>query len=104
MSLGLLHGAQADALVLCHVEGRDTMRGLANQPLPDIATTMTFNLEAARLTNANARFVGISVNTSCLSDADAKAVCDAYSAQFDLPAVDPLRHGVAEIIDNICAI
>ena len=104
VSLGLLHGAQADALVLCHVEGRASMRGLANQPLPDIATTMAVNLQAAHLTNPNAKFVGISVNTSSLDDTAAQAICDKYAAEHNLPAVDPLRHSVAPIIENICAI
>src|SRR3546814_19446955 len=64
VSLGLLHGAQADALVLCHEPTRAHMRGLPDYKLPDLAACLEANLAAARLTNPAARFVGIAVNTS----------------------------------------
>ncbi|HDO51642.1 MAG TPA: DUF1611 domain-containing protein, partial [Rhizobiales bacterium] len=36
VSTGLLHGAQADALVLCHEPTRTHMRGLPHYPLPEL--------------------------------------------------------------------
>src|SRR5574338_327940 len=51
VSLGLLHGAQPDALVMCHEPTRTHMRGLPNRPLPDLARCLAANEEAARLTN-----------------------------------------------------
>src|SRR5690606_29798584 len=66
VSLGLLHGAQADALVLCHEPTRPHMRGLPTYKLPDVATCMAANLEAGRLTNPAVKFVGISINTANL--------------------------------------
>lgn len=36
VSLGLLHGAQPDAIVLCHEPGRASMRGLPGRGLPDL--------------------------------------------------------------------
>jgi len=101
VSLGLLHGAQADALVLCHVEGRDSMRGLSNRPLPSLRDTIETNLRAARVTNPDVRFVGVSVNTSALSDEDALACCEAYERELGLPVVDPLRHGVERLVANL---
>src|SRR5258706_78481 len=36
VSLGLIHGAQPDVLVLCHEPTRKHMRGLPHYPLPDL--------------------------------------------------------------------
>ena len=66
VSLGLLHGAQPDALVLCHEPGRAHMRGLAHYPLPDLRTCLEANLQAARLTNPGVVAVGVAVNTCLL--------------------------------------
>jgi uncharacterized NAD-dependent epimerase/dehydratase family protein len=101
VSLGLLHGAQPDALVLCHEPTRAHMRGLPDYPLPTLQACMDANLAAARLTNREARFVGIAVNTSQM---DKSAVTD-YLAElesaFALPAVDPFAQGVAPIVDRL---
>ena len=101
VTLGLVHGSQPDALVLCHFEGRAHMRGLPDYPLPGLEEAMEMHLQAARVTNPEARFVGISVNTSALSDAESEAVLARYAAQTGLPCVDPLRTGVAAIVDRL---
>jgi uncharacterized NAD-dependent epimerase/dehydratase family protein len=98
VSLGLLHGAQPDALVVCHALGRDHMRALPGRPLPSIATTIALNEQAARVTNPQAKVIGISVNTSAVSEAEGLAFCERISEEFDLPCVDPIRHGVSSII------
>ncbi|OMH25547.1 N-acetyltransferase DgcN [Motiliproteus sp. MSK22-1] len=101
VSLGLLHGSQADALVLCHEPTRTHMRGLPDFPLPSIKECMEANLRAASLTNKDARFVGIAINTSNLSDDEAMAYLSKIEQEFDLPTVDPVRTGVARIVDNL---
>lgn len=104
VSLGLLHGSQADALVLCHAEKREHMRGIPSRSLPSIEATMELNLHAARLTNPKAKFVGICVNTSMLDEKKASQICNQYQQQFDLPCVDPVRHGVSPLLDQLLAI
>ena len=101
VSMGLLHGAQADALVLCHEPTRSHMRGLPHYPLPDLALCLERNLEAARLTNPKAAFEGIAVNTSGLSPEDGGDLLKKLSDDFGLPAVDPVRTGVAAIADRL---
>ncbi len=101
VSLGLLHGAQADALVLCHEPTRRHMRGLPHRPLPDIEACMTFNLEAARLTNPEARFVGISVNAAALPEAEREALFAELAERTGLPVVDPMTTGVGAILDAL---
>lgn len=101
VSLGLLHGTQPDALVLCHAEQRSHMRGLPGYPLPDLLEAMEMNLQAARLTNPLARFVGVSVNTSMLSEADAIETLERYKKRTGLACVDPVRTGVSAILDRL---
>jgi len=102
VSLGLLHGAQADALIMCHEPTRAHMRGLPHYKLPDLAHCIETNLAAARLTNPAARCVGISINTSALDAAAAERCLEETSRKFGLPVVDPVRTGVGPIVDALC--
>ncbi|HEY4161520.1 MAG TPA: N-acetyltransferase DgcN [Dongiaceae bacterium] len=101
VSLGLLHGAQPDALVLCHEPTRKHMRGLPHYPLPDLKSCMEANLAAARLTNPKVKFVGASINTKGLEPGVAKDYLAQVEKEVGLPAVDPIRTGVAAIVDRL---
>ncbi len=99
VSLGLLHGAQADALIMCHEPNREHMRGIPHQPLPSLEECVALNESCARLTNPNAKVVGFAFNTSKMSDAEAEAYLKEISDKFGMPAVDPVRTGVAPLVD-----
>ena len=98
VSLGLLHGSQPDAIVICHALNTKHMRGLPNSQLPSIADTIALNLNAAKLTTPNAKVVGIAVNTSSVSVEKGQIACAEISEQFGLPCVDPLRDGTDSIV------
>lgn len=99
VSLGLLHGAQAEALVLCHEPGRPHMRGLPHQPLPDLKACLELNERCARLTCPAARVVGIALNTAALDAASAERVLAQTADAFGMPCVDPVRTGVGPLVD-----
>ncbi len=101
VSMGLLHGAQPDALVLCHEPTRGHMRALPGWPLPGLAECIETNLQAARLTNPEVRFVGVSMDTSRLSGKDREAVLAAAEAELGVPCVDPVATGVGRIVDGL---
>lgn len=101
VSLGLLHGSQPDALVICHDLNRTHMRGLPSSHFPSIATTISLNLQAARLTNPDVKVVGITVNTSSVSIEKGKRICQQLSEEFSLPCVDPLRDGTDSIVKTL---
>lgn len=102
VSLGLLHGAQPDAFVVCHEPTRTTMRGVQHA-LPSIRDVIDLTVACGRLTNPEIRCVGIAVNTEKLDDAAAKEFLARTEAQYDLPAVDPIRTGVGPIVDRVAA-
>ena len=101
VSLGLLHGAQPDALVLCHEPGRVHMRGLLGRALPELAACLDANLIAARLTNPDVKAVGVALNTSRLAAEDALRTCARVSEELGLPCQDPIRSGVGLIVDRL---
>ncbi|HEX8902892.1 N-acetyltransferase DgcN [Vitreimonas sp.] len=101
VSLGLLHGAQPDALVICDEPGRAHMRGLPGRVLPSLEDTIRVNLEAARLTNPNVVVVGVAFNTSGLPRAAADRLCAETSDRTGLPVQDPVAHGVSLIVDRM---
>ncbi len=103
VSLGLLHGSQPDALVLCHEPTRRHMRGLPEYPLPDLEACLQANLAAARLTNPAVKAVGVALNTSNLPQREAWAACRAISDRLGLPCQDPVSMGVEAIVDNLLA-
>jgi len=101
VTMGLIHGAQPDALVLCHEPTRRHMRGLPEYPLPDLEVCMATNLAASRLTNPDAKFVGVAINTAALDDAAAERCLAETEERLGLPCVDPVRTGVARIADML---
>lgn len=101
VSLGLLHGAQPEAIVLCHRPGRPHMRGIPGRALPDLAQCLERNLEAARLTSPDVRAVGVCLNTSDLEPDERRRLCDRTADALGLPCTDPVAFGVSPIIDEL---
>jgi uncharacterized NAD-dependent epimerase/dehydratase family protein len=99
VSLGLLHGAQPDAFVVCHEPTRKTMRGVRH-PLPSIGDVIDLTIRCGRLTNPGIRPVGIALNTQALGEEEARAVLVA-AGEYGLPATDPVRFGVEAIVDRL---
>jgi uncharacterized NAD-dependent epimerase/dehydratase family protein len=102
VSLGLLHGAQADAFVICHEPTRRTMRGVAH-PLPAIADVIELTMRCGALTNPDIRPVGIAINTEKLTPDAAAALIEETERAHGLPATDPIRFGVEGIVDRLVA-
>jgi len=101
VSLGLLHGAQPDALVLCHEPQRAHMRGLPHYALPDLKLCLETNLQLARLTQPRVVAIGVSLNTSRLTREAAAVACKAAEDALGLPCQDPLTMGVNRIVDQL---
>lgn len=100
VTLGLVHGSQPDALVICHDPTRTKLLGL-DYPVPGLVALGEMALAAARLTNPAVTLVGVSINGSQLSDAALDATIAAIEAETGLPCVDPLRQGTAKIVDRL---
>ncbi|MFL7026309.1 N-acetyltransferase DgcN [Enterovibrio norvegicus] len=104
VTMGLLHGAQPDALVLCHEVNRDHIRHMPHVPMPKMEDIMSLALRLGTLTNPNPRFVGVAINTSSLNEEDAINYLKEVGDAFNLPATDPVRFGVENIVDHLVTV
>lgn len=103
VALGLLHGSQPDAIILCHAAGRTHVDGYPDFALPDLAECIELNLAMARRVNPAVRCAGISINTSALP-ADARADhLASVSDRFGVPCFDPVATGPAALLAHITA-
>ncbi|NVO21979.1 N-acetyltransferase DgcN [Donghicola mangrovi] len=104
VTLALIHGGQADALVLCHEPTRTHLRGLPEYSVPTLQQLRDMVLPLAQVANADVKIVGISVNTQHMGDAEAEAYLAAVEAEMGLPAVDPYRHSADRLADALAAL
>ena len=100
VSMGLLHGAQPDAFVVCHEPTRTTMRGVKHA-LPSIREVIDMTIACGKLTNPAIGCTGIAVNTQKLGEAEARALLDDLAREYRVPATDPIRFGVKELVDRL---
>jgi uncharacterized NAD-dependent epimerase/dehydratase family protein len=103
VTLSLIHGAQPDALVMCHEPTRAHMRGLPHYKLPALRLCIERNVEAAQLTNPAVRCVGICVNTAAMDAGAARDYLRRTEHEQGLPCVDAVRTGVGPIVDRLLA-
>ena len=101
VTLGLLHGSQPDAFVVCHEPGRKEIEGFPGFPVPSISELIDLTMASGRLTNASIRCVGISANTSRLADNERERYLAETGERHGLPCVDPVATGPGPIVDHI---
>lgn len=102
VTLGLLHGSQPDAFIVCHEPTRTKMRGV-DAPLPTIQDVIDLTLQCGRLTNPDIRCIGIAVNTVALAESEAWGYLAKVGEEHGLPATDPVRFGMDVIVDQVIA-
>jgi uncharacterized NAD-dependent epimerase/dehydratase family protein len=93
VSLGLLHGSQPDAFVVCHDPGRTHLLGYPDSALPSIEAVIAHTVALGRVTNPDIRCVGVALNSSSLSAVAAAAEMAALQRRLGLPVADPMRPG-----------
>lgn len=101
VSLGLLHGSQPDAIVVCHDPARSETIGCEGYQPPAVMRCIETNLSLARLTNPNVQCIGVCLNTSSMVAGQREGLLQGITAQTGLPCVDPLIDGVEKIVQKI---
>ena len=91
VTLGLLHGSQPDALVLCHDPQRQRIVSWPDYPVPGLKEAEQLYLRMARLTNPDARLAGVSLNTSALDETASQEALAQAERELGVPAFDPMR-------------
>jgi uncharacterized NAD-dependent epimerase/dehydratase family protein len=103
VSLGLLHGAQPEAFVVCHEAGRTELSGFPGHKTGTIAEIIELTTVLSRRVAPKIRCAGICINTARLPEAEARAVVAEAEAEHGLPATDPVRFGVTGLVDRLLA-
>lgn len=101
VTMALVHGGQADTLVLCHEPTRTHMRGLPHYDVPSLEELRDTALPLARRVNPDVRVIGCSINTAALSEEEAVAYLAETEKRMGMPCVDPFRHGADRLVDAL---
>jgi uncharacterized NAD-dependent epimerase/dehydratase family protein len=101
VSLGLLHGSQPDAFIVCHEANRETVGGWDHYSLPSIKECIDQHVIMGRRTNPQIRCVGISVNTSTLPAGEREHYLAELADETGLPCIDPLIDGCSTIVNYV---
>jgi uncharacterized NAD-dependent epimerase/dehydratase family protein len=100
VTLGLLHGSQPDAFIVCHEPTRTKMRGVQH-PLPTVGDVIERTVLEGGLTNPQIQCTGIAINTEHLDADQAHGLLKQTGHELRLPCVDPMRTGVGPLVDEL---
>ena len=102
VTLGLYHGSAPHLLVLCHEAGKTEILGAGGgpHPIPPLSDLVELH-ERMALPARPARVVAIALNTSALSEDEARAAVAAAEAETGLPTDDPVRFGSSKLVDAV---
>lgn len=101
VTLSLMHGANPDALILCHKAGQESIRNYPHIPLPAMRELVKLYEQAAAWVRPQgekpAKVAGIAVNTSAISEPEARKYLNQLADETGLPITDPVRYGVESL-------
>lgn len=102
VTLALLHGSCPDGLILCHDVSRTAVSKIREVPFPSLPQIVE---DYVRLLAPmkHTELVGVSLNTSSLDEAAARAACEDAARECGVPATDPVRFGPAPLTDALIA-
>jgi uncharacterized NAD-dependent epimerase/dehydratase family protein len=103
VTLGLLHGAMPDGLVMVYEMGRTMIAGMEPLPLPPLNQAIEYYETTARIMHP-CRVIGVAVNGRAFSDAEVAAECDRVGRELGLPVCDVLRHGPDALVEAALAL
>ncbi len=101
VTVGLMHGSAPHLYVLCHEVGRTVTEGdptaspiVSLKELVDLHERMSLKLRPAKVAS-------ISLNTSEVSEEEARAAIEEAEAETGLPADDPVRFGAGKLLEAV---
>jgi uncharacterized NAD-dependent epimerase/dehydratase family protein len=103
VTLGLLHGACPDALILCHQPTRQYLgdyREASWLKIPPLTDYIRMYEEIGGMVHKT-KVIGIALNTFDMDELSARAACDVAARETGLPATDPVRFDPAPLIEAI---
>ncbi len=102
VTLGLIHGANPQALILVCELGRETITGLDHLRIPPLARIRELNETMASIFQP-CPVIGIAVNSRKVSPEEAAAARIRLREEFGLPVCDVVRDGPQDLIEAVLA-
>lgn len=103
VTLGLLHGSSADALVLCHEAGSTAVGDLAETPLPALAGIVRAYEQAVAWVRP-APVAAIALNTVGFDEGEARRLCKQAEAETGVVSDDVVRFGADRVLDAVLSV
>jgi uncharacterized NAD-dependent epimerase/dehydratase family protein len=103
-TLPLIRGSQPTHLVLCHRAGMTTLPRLPWVQVPDLNKFVALYQDLAEVCGVYRRpeVVGVALNCGHLeSDEEARLACLQIERETGLPTTDPVRFGMAKLLDRL---
>jgi len=101
VTVGLMHGSAPHLYVLCHEVGRTVVEGdPTGSPIPGLKELVDLH-ERMSLKLRPARVACLALNTSPVSEEEARAAIAGVENETGLPADDPVRFGAAKLVDAV---
>jgi uncharacterized NAD-dependent epimerase/dehydratase family protein len=101
VTCGILHGAMADRLVLCHAAGREAVHGYESFALPTPAEYVDLYEGLAAPVEETEVVAGALNTTTFESDAAAREAVGAFGDAIDAPATDLVRFGADDVLGAV---
>jgi len=101
VSLGLLHGSQPDAIIVCHDPRRTRVGGMEHIALASVEEIVELTLRLGRATNPAIRCVGVSLNTHGMDESARQEAFTDHERRLAVPAFDPMVRGVERVVDRL---
>ena len=98
VTLGLLHGAMPDYMLMTHDPARDL--DVTDYPMASMKLVMDMHLDLMG-NFKESKFIGINLLTFALSDEEAKKEIDKVKNEYGMPTTDLIRYGSNELIESI---
>jgi len=101
VTTSILHGAMPDKLVLCHVAGREAIHRYESVEMPSMETYVDMYESLSAPVAETETVAGMLHTGSIDADEAARSAVDEYADVLGLPATDPVRFDVEEVLDAI---
>lgn len=102
VTLGLLHGAMPDALIMCYEIGRTQVHNMAHVTIPPLEKIIEIYERMADVMHP-CQVIGLAFNSRKVDAKTADEHRRRMRDEFGLPVCDVIRHGPDELVDAVIA-
>ena len=102
-TLPLMRGTCPTHMILCHIARNDSLRSMENIKIPELKNFIKLNEDLASVlgTYPEAKVIGIALNTTQMSESDAKDYINNAEKETGVLAADVIRFGGDRIFSQL---